>query len=102
MNTSIVAGLGTLVLLVGIASATGDHYAAAKGMPIHNPNWASIVANPTSQNGHAPAYIASDHAQDNVKTNPSQQKTSDYAKNNALTKANPDNSNIKVGQHPKR
>lgn len=56
MNTQLVTGLGILVLLVGVVSVTGGHYAEAKGMPIHNPNWAKIVANPTSQNGHAPAY----------------------------------------------
>lgn len=59
MNKQLVAGLSILVLLIGIASATGVHYAAAKGMPIHNPNWASVVANPTLQNGHAPAYGSS-------------------------------------------
>lgn len=55
MNTQLVASLGILVLLIGITSATGVHYAAARGMPTHNPNWASVVADPTSQNGHAPA-----------------------------------------------
>ena len=59
MNTQLVAGLSILVLLIGITSATGGHYAAAKGMPIHNPNWASVVADPTSQNGHAPVYDSS-------------------------------------------
>jgi hypothetical protein len=56
MNTQLVAGLSILVLLVGVVGVTSGHYAEAKGMPIHNPNWASVVANPTTQNGHAPAY----------------------------------------------
>lgn len=103
MNKQLVASLSILVLLIGITSATGVHYAAAKGMPIHNPNWARIVSDPTSQDGHAPAYVGSSAkviepaktivqknkdtstAQDNVKTKPQVQKTNrdDQAKSDA-------------------
>ena len=50
-----MAGLSILVLLVGVTGMTSNHFAEAKGMPIHNPNWVDVVAYPTSQNGHAPA-----------------------------------------------
>jgi hypothetical protein len=56
MKTQLMTGASILVLFVGILGAAGEHHAEARGMPIHNPNWAGIVANPTSQNGHAPAY----------------------------------------------
>ena len=57
MKTILVAGLSILALVVGITGMTSGHFAEARGMPIHNPNWASIVANPTSQNGHAPSHV---------------------------------------------
>lgn len=56
MKTQLITGISILVLLVGVIGSAGIHHAEAKGMPIHNPNWAKIVADPTSQNGHAPVY----------------------------------------------
>lgn len=78
MNTQLVAGLSILVLLIGITSVTGVHYATAKGMPIHNPNWASIAASPTSQNGHAPACCNTEKHM--ASTNTPAPKTPDVAK----------------------
>ena len=44
MKTILVAGLSILALVVGITGMTSGHFAEAKGMPIHNPNWASVPA----------------------------------------------------------
>ena len=121
MKTILVAGLSILALVVGITGMTSGHFAEARGMPIHNPNWASIVANPTSQNGHAPSHVGLvkitsqtqptwhvDVAKKEFPTLVSTTKNVDTTKkttplfSGALVKANTNTLDIKVSQKPRQ
>jgi hypothetical protein len=87
MKTQLITGASILVLFVGLLGTAGEHNAEAKGMPIHNPNWASVAANPTSQNGHAPAHdgtkiVSSDKADSKNISTPSKIDNSTPVQNN--------------------
>jgi hypothetical protein len=87
MKTQLIAGTSILVLFVGLLGAAGEHHAEARGMPIHNPNWASVAADPASQNGHAPAHdgtkiVSSDKADSKNISTPSKADNSIPIQNN--------------------
>jgi hypothetical protein len=97
MKTKLVASLSILALIIGVIGMTSSHFAEAKGMPIHNPNWADIVANPTSQNGHAPA--SSDTVKAITPTNTAViTKTTTQIQKNKDTLTTPDNIKTKPQQ----